>query len=206
MVLRDPLPRQYFSKNPERGVNANGFEIRLGGRMGIFARIYQDEPTHLRYVAKGGVAPLDRPPHFVVGNVHKVGESNENRAVLWDYYGFGKPPENTTKYEGKGVDSGQQLGVIIQGDFGPAFCSLGGLGKMNNYRIHKTFPVKCTSPKVDFGVLSGDFFCSNMHAFRDVVVSASCYFSDGAEAVRLSDHAIVSIVVKGNLKGEVNSM
>jgi hypothetical protein len=34
MIIRDPLPRGYFATGPVGGVNANGFEIRLGGRMG----------------------------------------------------------------------------------------------------------------------------------------------------------------------------
>ena len=62
-------------------------------------------------------------------------------------------PKIQTKYEARGVDPGKQLGVIIQGDFGPKFRSLGGLGKMNNYRIHKTLPIKCTTSKVNFGFL-----------------------------------------------------
>jgi hypothetical protein len=62
-------------------------------------------------------------------------------AALRNYYGFGQPPQNSTKYEGRGVDPGKQLGVIIQRDCGPKFCFLGGLGKMNNYPIHTTLPV-----------------------------------------------------------------
>jgi hypothetical protein len=198
-LLRDPLPRGYFDTKPVRGINANGFEIRLGGRMGIFARLFQEPPPEgiLKHYDGGEPILHALPPHFVVGNVHKLSETDKTRSWLWKYYGFGEPPQNSTKYEGKGIDQKQQLGVIIQGDFGPQFCALGGLTKMNNYRKHKTFPVRCTQPKVDFGVLSGDYFCSNMQAVRDVQVSAPCDFSNNS-AVELSDHAIVSVIVKAN--------
>ena len=91
-------------------------------------------------------------------------------AALQNYYGFGQPPQNSTKYEARGVDPGKQLGVIIQGGFGPKFCSLSGLGKMNNYWIHKTLPIKCTTSKVNFGFLSGKFFCSNIKAAESIQV------------------------------------
>ena len=42
LIIRDPLDRRYFSDKAERGVNADGYEVRLGGRAGIFARIFQD--------------------------------------------------------------------------------------------------------------------------------------------------------------------
>lgn len=113
--------------------------------------------------------PFDLPPHFVVGNVHKVAEIDENSCspkLLW----IRTATPKFNKYEGRGVDPGKQLGVIIQGDFGPNFCSLGGLGKMNNFRIHKTLPVKRATSKVDFGFLSGEFFFSNIKAARSVQV------------------------------------
>jgi hypothetical protein len=37
-------------------------------------------------------------------------------AALRNYYGLlGQPPQNSTKYEGRGVDPGKQLGVIYRG-------------------------------------------------------------------------------------------
>ena len=65
--------------------------------------------------------PFDLPSHFLVGNVHKVAETDENSCspkLLW----IRTPPQNSTKYEARGVDPGKQLGVIIQGGFGPRFC------------------------------------------------------------------------------------
>jgi len=213
-ILRDTLPHTYFSNQAHRGINAEGFEVRLGGRMGLFARIFQ-KPSPI-ILAKWTTQPehayyeyLDRlPPHFVVGNVHKVEESKSNQAVLWNYYGFGSPPlTNSTskdaKYEvGIGINlPSSQLGVIVQGDFGPTFCALGGLGKMNNYRTDKTFRVQCLpNGKVKIGPLSGDFFCSNMAFVRPVKVTPPCDWQNNTSPSTLSDHAIVSIVVQGDKK------
>jgi hypothetical protein len=86
--------------------------------------------------------------------------------------------------------------VVIQGDFGPKFCALGGL-KKNTGPKDKAFPIKCT-PKVHMGHLSSDFFCSNMDLARAVKVTASCYFPKDKPAIRLSDHGIVSIALIGN--------
>jgi hypothetical protein len=118
---------------------------------------------------------------------------------LW----VGAPAANSTSlYDGKGVDrASSQHGVIIQGDFGPRFCALGGLGKMNNYRIHKTFPSKCLpNGKSKLGPISGDFICANMHVTRDVKVTPPCDWSNKASPLTLADHAIVSIEVESNKK------
>jgi hypothetical protein len=137
-------------------------------------------------------------PYFVVGNVHKVSENKRNQEILWDYFGFGQPPANSSSlYDSLGADpDNQQLGVVIQGDFGPKFCALGGL-KKNTGPKDKAFPIKCT-PKVHMGHLSSDFFCSNMDLARAVKVTASCYFPKDKPAIRLSDHGIVSIALIGN--------
>ena len=206
-ILRDNLPRTYFSDKAERGINANGYEVRLGGRMGLFARIFESRgPTdvipeaHNLTTNNSYHISKTLPPHYVVGNVHKVQETEANRAVLWNYYGFGPPPSNGTKYDGKGIDLAKsQKGVIVQGDFGPQFCTLGGLSKMNNHRIHKTFRAKCLpNGKSVIKPLAGDFFCSNMKPARDVVVTPPCDWSNNTHPLTLADHAIVSIEVKSN--------
>jgi len=207
MILRDSLPHTYFSNQAHRGINADGFEVRLGGRMGIFARIFQrSDPL----ILAEGYPQANRnneylnklPSHFVVGNVHKVEESESNQAILWDYYAFGPPPNSTSKYEGKGANiPSSQLGVIIQGDFGPRFCPLGGLSKMNNYKTDKTFRVKCLpNGKARIQPLAGDFFCSNMKKIRPVRVTAPCEWHNNTAPLTLADHAIVSIVVEGERK------
>ncbi|KAK1744260.1 hypothetical protein QTG54_004793 [Skeletonema marinoi] len=207
MILRDPLPAQYFSDRPERGINADGFEVRLGGRMGLFVRIFQHPspliPDLHNFRADKFDIPESLPDHFVVGNVHKVEENVNNRETLWNYFGFGAPAPNISIHEGNGVDlAASQHGVIVQGDFGPQFCSLGGLKKMNNYKIHQTFRVNCLpAGKVEIlGPLSGDFFCSNMRASRAVEVTAPCDWSDAKKPLTMADHAIVSIEVASNKK------
>ena len=121
--------------------------------------------------------------------------------MLWNFYGFGAPPANSTSlYGGKGIDlAAFQKGVVIQGDFGPQFCSLGGLGKKNNYRIHKTFRVECLpNGKSSIKPLAGDFFCSNMNPSRDVIVTPPCDWTNNTHPLTLADHAIVSIEVQSN--------
>lgn len=207
LILRDPLPHTYFSDKAERGINADGYEVRLGGRMGLFARIFE-KPSPIiprtHNLTKGSFyIPEKLPPHFVVGNVHKLQETKETRAKLWNFYGFGAPAANSTSiYDGKGIDlAASQHGVIIQGDFGPQLCSLGGLNKMNNYKIHKTFRSTCLpNGKSKIGPLSGDFFCSNMIATRGVKVTPPCNWSNNTNPLTLADHAIVSIEVKSNKK------
>lgn len=201
MILRDPLPDQYFSDKAERGINAGGFEVRLGGRMGLFARIFEDPSDRIPETHESSVGPESFPGHFVVGNIHKVEESSMNKLALWNYYGFGAPQANSSSiYDGKGVDlAPSQHGVIVQGDFGPQFCALGGLGKMNNYRIHKTFRANCLRDgEVTIGPLSGDFFCSSMRATREVIVTPPCDRSNWTQPLTMSDHAIVSIEVVSN--------
>mmetsp|Transcript_1296 Transcript_1296/g.3158 ORF Transcript_1296/g.3158 Transcript_1296/m.3158 type:complete len:649 (-) Transcript_1296:102-2048(-) len=212
MILRDKLPRTYFSSKAERGINADGYEVRLGGRMGLFARIFESShPADVIPEKHGSTTPDEDgsgsyrvpstlPPHYVVGNVHKVEESKANRRALWNYYGFGPPPSNGTKYDGNGIDLAEnQKGVIVQGDFGPQFCSLGGLKKMNNYRIHKTFRVECLpNGKSVIKPLASDFFCSNMKGSREVKVTPSCDWTNNTHPITLADHAIVSIEVKSN--------
>ena len=212
MILRDELPRTYFSSKPERGINADGYEVRLGGRMGLFARIFESPAPdnvdvdiipekHESTTDSSYRVPSALLSHYVVGNVHKVEESEANRRALWSYYGFGPPPSNGTKYDGNGIDLAEnQKGVIVQGDFGPKFCSLGGLKKMNNYRIHKTFRVECLPDgKSVIKPLAGDFFCSNMKGSRGVKVTPSCdWTKNSTHPITLADHAIVSIEVKSN--------
>lgn len=66
LVVRDPLSSDYFSNVPT-AVNADGHEIRLGGRMGMFARVHHQDQ------------------HFVVGSVHKLAESEVNQAAVKEY-------------------------------------------------------------------------------------------------------------------------
>jgi hypothetical protein len=204
MIIRDALPRTYFSDKAEKGINANGYEVRLGGRMGLFARIFESPSSKIQAIRDWeSHSPVteELPPHFVVGNIHKLAENAKTRDALWNYYGFGSPPTNSTSlYDGMGADiASTQHGVIVQGDFGPQFCALGGLKKMNNYKIHKTFRVQCLPHgKVKIGPLSGDFFCSNMKASRDVLVTAPCDWNNDTHPLTMADHAIVSIEVIGN--------
>jgi len=52
--------------------------------------------------------------------------------------------------------------------------------------------------KVEIKPLSGDFFCSNMNAARDVKVTAPCDWSNAENPLTMADHAIVSIEVASN--------
>jgi hypothetical protein len=79
MILCDPLPQGYFADKPVHGVNAKGFEVRLGGPMGLFARIYHQDPS----IGNG-----EEEQYYTVGNVHKIAENTRNRQALWDYFGF----------------------------------------------------------------------------------------------------------------------
>ena len=269
-IIRDDLSPKYFSNKPEKGVNANGYEIRLGGRMGLFARIYEKDPNmkmerrddsdnsdgssghnsgsgimtgeigrRRRLRSSHAVPPssvpspstqsyfdttttttadtnntVDEyyehlnslPSHYVVGNVHKLGTSIENRYKLWQYYGFGIPPEwknytttnsgggvgirnnnnniddkkmmkilNDQRYTGFGIDlPTNQKGVIMQGDFSPKFCPLGGLIKLNEPR-HKTFRVKCLPGEGNVRIrpLSADYFCTNMKMYANPSTSTN---------------------------------
>ncbi len=70
---------------------------------------------------------------------------------------------------------------------------------MNNYRIHKTFRVKClVGGNAEIKPLAGDFFCSNMNATRGVKVTAPCDWSNAENPLTMADHAIVSIEVASN--------
>ena len=207
LIVREPLPHTYFSDKPHRGINANGYEVRLGGRMGLFARIFEKPspaiPETHKLTEGSFYVPEDLPPHFVVGNVHKIDTTAENRAKLWSYYGFGAPPSNSTSiYDGIGTDlAPSQHGVVIQGDFGPQLCSLGGLRKLNNYKVHKTFPSECLPDgKFKLGPISGDFFCSNMNQIRIVKVTPPCDWSNHTNPLTLADHAIVSVEIETNKK------
>lgn len=67
------------------GYKRKRFEIRLGGRMRIFRGIFQEKNDILRHGTRA-MNPFDLPPHFVVGNVHKVAETDENSCspkLLW---------------------------------------------------------------------------------------------------------------------------
>lgn len=199
MVLRDPLPRQYFMRQAH-WMNGNGFEKRLGGRGGVFARIYQKKPAHLnlRYEYQHRTPSSTQEPHFVVGNVHKLdGESPTNRQALWKYFSFGEAPTNG----GRGQDPGNQLGVVIQGDIDPKVCELGGLERMTTPGVKlRTFPVKsCEAGKVHIGHMESDTFCSSMSAKRNVEVTPPCWYNNDQPALTMSDHAIVSVEVQGKI-------
>ena len=204
MILRDELPSQYFSDKAERGINANGFEVRLGGRMGLFARIFERPrplvPKMHDFTPDNFDVLKNLPPHFVVGNIHKLGETDWNRKFLWNYFGFGPPPPTSKNNDGLGVDgSPSQHGVVVQGDFGPNLCSLGGLTNMNDLKRHKTFRVKCfPEERVKVGPLSADYFCSDMLGTRDVIVTPPCDWSNKTHPLTMADHAIVSIELKSN--------
>ena len=70
-IVRDPLG-PYFDRRANR-VNAGGYERRLGGRMGLFAKI--------------SVPGIDTP--VVLGNVHSLGQFNvsANAAAIREYVG-----------------------------------------------------------------------------------------------------------------------
>jgi hypothetical protein len=53
--------------------------------MRIFRGIFQEKNDILRHGTRA-MNPFDLPPHFVVGNVHKVAETDENSCspkLLW---------------------------------------------------------------------------------------------------------------------------
>ncbi|KAL7527009.1 hypothetical protein ACHAWF_001998, partial [Thalassiosira exigua] len=177
MILRDALLHTYFSNQPQRYINANGYEVRLGGRMGLFARIFQFTHSSIPLTYNVTAKEFDYsyleevPSHFTVGNIHKVDESDHNRRKLWNYYAFGRPPTDGGKYDGDGISQmSNQLGVVIQGDISLKFCSLGGLELKN--RGEKTFRVNCLpNGKVKIAPIAGDYFCSNMHLHGDLRVT-----------------------------------
>jgi hypothetical protein len=110
----------------------------------------------------------------------------KNKVAMWDYFGFGAPA-TTDVYGGQAIDPDSQLGTLFQGDFGPDFCSVAGLVRLNRMK-HKTFPCTC-DPKPYLGHIFGDYFCSSVPPSRDVEVTAPCYdYADGNPLATLSDH------------------
>ena len=203
LIIRDPLDRRYFSDKAERGFNADGYEVRLGGRAGIFARIFQEPspaiPEAHNLTEGSFYVPEELPPHFVVGNIHKLNPNARNKPKLWSFYGFGAPPSNSTS---TGTDlAPSQHGVIVQGDMAPQVCQLGGLWHHNDLKKDKTFRAKCLPDgKSTLGPLRADYFCSNMVATRRVHVTPPCDWSNNTNPLTLADHAIVSVEVKSNKK------
>ena len=193
MILRDPLPPTYFSKKPERGINANGYEIRLGGRMGLFARLFEKKPNPSD--------PVGSPQrYYSIGNVHKLKETAKTKAALFDYFGFNLTAAPLSPVPGIGVGPAEQIGVVVQGDFGPQFCQHAGLQNQNPRNL-KTFRVTCQADgNHRIRPLWADYFCTDQLTRRKVQVTPSCYQTPGNKSspmIRLADHAIVSIHVNG---------
>lgn len=91
IIIRDPLDEVFFSRKPAHE-NDVGHEIRLGGRMGLFAKTQM-----------GDEANPDEIP-IVVGSVHKVNPSN-HRATLSKYF-QSNPPQ----------------AILVSGDVDRSFC------------------------------------------------------------------------------------
>jgi hypothetical protein len=84
MVLRDPLPMGYFSSKSVHGVNAKDSKSILASHGNLWADIPR-EVIHLQH-GTCAMNPFNLPPHFVVANVHKVVETDENSCspkLLW---------------------------------------------------------------------------------------------------------------------------
>ncbi|KAL3932541.1 MAG: hypothetical protein SGARI_003935, partial [Bacillariaceae sp.] len=181
-IFRDELDRRYFSNRGNKK-NAGGTEVRLGGRMALFARTGQREE--------------DSTAHFIAGSMHKVLPQTQNRKI-WSYFGFGtypdivgdKPPPPPETLP-PGV-----MGIISSGDHESlSFCPFAGMNNLDRKPPRKTFPASCDEKRL--GHSRGDQFCGNMKIFREDEAILPCYrpSNNSEEMIQLSDHSIIEIVL-----------
>lgn len=180
IIVRDALSPKYFT-NKKFKQNAMGTEKRLGGRMAMFVR------TETQDVAGR---------HLIVGSVHKTSPT-DHRMRLWEYFGFGEPPEDQPVVEG--TRPSKQLGIVTSGDMeSRLFCKKNGLRNLDRPQKHKTFPAQCGNNK-KLGNFRGDQFCGNLPLYSEDESILPCYNDAHTETeveTQISDHSIIKIELK----------
>lgn len=181
-IFRDALSKDYFT-NKANKLNARGSEVRLGGRMALFAR------TGPQQSSKAG---SNSTPHFIIGSVHKVMPKTHNRRI-WDYLGFGTYPDNEQDRPPgapQALKNKELLGVIASGDLeSRAFCPYAGLNNLDRPHKPQTFPASCKENRL--GRFRGDYFCGVTKVFRKDKSILPCFLGK-----QLSDHSIIEIMLE----------
>jgi hypothetical protein len=177
LIIRDPLEDEYFSSKRSYK-NSRGSQKRLGGRMGLFARIKSDSPVN------------DNTGHMVLGSVNQL-HPTAHRKQIWEYLGFGLPVPGILS----GTPPDDQMSTVIAGGLDRKFCIESGLNNLDQPRRHKTWPVDCSNNF--FGKTRGDHFCGNNPSAWEDEAYLPCFTPNEADAnfkpTQLSDHAIVQI-------------
>eukprot|EP01084_Bolivina_argentea_P243035 407518_1 len=132
-LLRSNIKNVYFSQK-KSAINANGFEKRLGGRMGIFIQAKFIKHFSYNYNAIS----------LIIDSVHKMGkEQNEH---VTDYIEQNKK-NNTTN-----IDY-----IIVGGDQYASFCDDIKLEPLFD-KTTNTWPANCHK----YGTVRGDILCVNI--------------------------------------------
>lgn len=163
IITRDPLDPIYFSSEVS-WVNANGYEKRLGGRMGLYAHVLTARRSH-----------AGKAMAVVVGSVHKLHPGRLRSDIL--------------QYQSLNF-SGDRIGTVVAGDFESSFCKQVGLRNLDRLPpINPTFPANCALNRS--GGWRGDNICGNMIINEPDHVVLPCDTSNGT--LQISDHSIVHI-------------
>ena len=157
--------------------------------MGLFARI-------------GRASGADER-HYVVGSVHKLSlQSAERRNLLQSYFDRPVAADGSSQVS----SSSPPLGVVFSGDMAAQNCAQAGIKLVKNETAMRpaTFPSRC-HPRPKLGFISGDFTCTDMPLVAGEWMTAPCHSAQtdqGRAVTRLSDHAIVSLVLGRRRTGE----
>ena len=179
VIFRNPIG-EYFS-DKKLGINAMGYEKRLGGRMGMFGKI--------RISSTGNDDVDDQSSNsqtttLVVGSIHKLGE-----------FGTSLYAKEVRQYIGTTNNSK----VVIAGDQNGKYCSEVGLKLIKPGRTTSsdnngkgyTWPASCTS----YGNGRGDNICTNLNELdASERTTKPCYEEFGIHT-QVGDHALTSVVL-----------
>jgi hypothetical protein len=191
-ILRSSFNEKYFSDTPSF-VNANGYEKRIGGRMGLFAHIHVGDLEGVEMWGTAQHVQSDKystlrqvAPQLFLGSIHKIQSENYDEMVK--------------KIKAPGV-----VGSIIGGDQIYETCDSVGLLNLDN-RSDVTFPTSCND-----GALAsthhrghhGDILCSDIGAKNILEMNSSPFaatlvnpcLSMQNSTYSLSDHAIYMAMV-----------
>lgn len=178
LIIRDKLEDAYFSSKRSYR-NGRGSQKRLGGRMGLFARVGTDASV------------AGNAKHMVLGSVYEL-HPTAHRNQIWQYLGFGEPVDGILS----GTPPDDQISALVAGGFDRKFCVESGLNNLDQPRKHKTWPVDCETESM--GKTRGDHFCGNNPSAWEDEAYLPCFKppSEGTDTVpvkQLSDHAITQI-------------
>ena len=180
IIYRNSIGKYY--SNDKMGLNAHGYEKRLGGRMGMFVRVTIPETDK----------------SLVVGSTHKLqaGENGIRSEIIQYIAAGGKASDNKA--------ATTTIATVTAGDQNRNFCQQIGLVSVDNPR-HNTWPASCNG----FGRTRGDNICastkinangggggasSNVQILEPERTILPCYQNHGISAT-LSDHAYTLITL-----------